>query len=123
MACSYSGGLHVLEFSHSLYCPGLEDKEKKGTECFCTTTTKKITFSLSWGQLSLTVVVATPIAVISSRVVIVAIAAISIALSVALSIAVALVPVVVVSLVPVLALATWKTTEETRHLTPFHLTN
>merc|ERR1719357_1571403 len=22
MACSYSGGLHVLEFSHSLYCPG-----------------------------------------------------------------------------------------------------
>lgn len=30
MACSYSGGLHVLEFSHSLYCPGLEDEKKKG---------------------------------------------------------------------------------------------
>lgn len=29
MACSYSGGLHVLEFSHSLYCPGLEDKRKR----------------------------------------------------------------------------------------------
>lgn len=29
MACSYSGGLHVLEFSHSLYCPGLEDKKKR----------------------------------------------------------------------------------------------
>lgn len=29
MACSYSGGLHVLEFSQSLYCPGLEDKRKR----------------------------------------------------------------------------------------------
>lgn len=29
MACSYSAGLHVLEFSHSLHCPGLEDKRKR----------------------------------------------------------------------------------------------
>lgn len=28
MACSYRGGLHVLEISQSLYCPGLEDKRK-----------------------------------------------------------------------------------------------
>lgn len=80
---------------------------EKGTEFFCTTrTTKIIKFLRSWGHLSLTVIVATPIAVITSRVVIVAIAAISIALlSVAIVLVVSLVPVVVVALIPVLALA------------------
>ena len=83
---------------------------EKGTEFFCTTRrTKKIKFSfffVPWGHLSLTVIVATPIAVITSRVVIVAVAAISVALlSVAIVLVVSLVPVVVVALIPVLALA------------------
>lgn len=83
---------------------------EKGTEFFCTTRrTKKIKFLSfcfsSRGHLSLTVIVATPIAVITSRVVIVAIAAISVALlSITITLVVSLVPVVVIALIPVLAL-------------------
>lgn len=111
MACSYSGG-HVLEFSHSLYCPGLEDKRKRDWVLLYNKEDQEnkvslIFFFFPWGHLSLTVIVATPIAVITSRVVIVAaIAAISVALlSVAVVLVVSLVPVVVVTLIPVLALA------------------
>lgn len=58
MAWSYSGGLHVLEFSHSLYCPGLEDKRKRDWVLLSTTRrTKKIKF-LSFFFLSLGALIA-----------------------------------------------------------------